>query len=77
MDCMTTVLVVREVVAPEEQSLVGPPDERTSLIRLVARTPIDPCRLAAHGIGGERLTSRLVELANASSAILPTKTWTA
>ena len=77
MDCMTTVLVVREIVAREEQSLVGPPDERTSLIRLVARAPIDPCRLAAHRIGGKRLTSRLVEIANASSAILPTKRWTA
>jgi hypothetical protein len=27
MDCMTTALVMREVVAPEEQSLEGPPDE--------------------------------------------------
>ena len=77
MDCMTTVLVVPQVVAPEEQTLVGPPDGRTSLIRLVARMPIDPCRLAAHRIDGERLTSRLVNLASASSAILPTKTWTA
>ncbi len=77
MDCMTTVLVVREVVAPEELSLVGPPDERTSLIRLVARTPIDACRLATHRFDRERLTSRLVELANACSAILQTKAWTA
>ena len=77
MDSMTTVPVVREVVTPEEQSLVRPPDERTLLIRLVARTPIDRCRLAANRNGGERLTSRLVELANASSAVLPTKTWTA
>ena len=77
MDCKTTVVVVREVVASEEQSLVGPPDDRTSMIRLVARRPIDPCRVAAHRIGGERLASRVVELANASSAMLPTKAWTA
>ena len=77
MHCTTTVLVVRVVVAPEKQNLVGPPDGHMSLTGL-ARPPasIDRCRVAARRGDGGRL-ARLAEPTHVSSATLPTKTCTA